>query len=855
MIIQRFLSLAHAASAIVIGATLVLATFAASVRPLLAAGPDYFQYQIDFPVPFPTNGPQAFTSLDVRAIRALTAIACGAELEFWEQELEPNKRMNAIIAKMDWWGGHRQSLESPRTTGSVCRFTETRHKPAGILDGEWASLGASQVGGVNARLALEFGPACGETVSEDGTPIKGIIDAARWGPLGTLILDYTVTLDCLAAQVDAAVSKLTVVGSMGTDKLKCMQLGPERQGDWDMSLIELIRMTYLEDRYGPDLLTFPVREYLRNKLLTADGPPADESYSLLGCGNTEESTGTAEERADERSSLEETLDDLGEFYSFWFFLLFLIIAIAMLLFVIGGGAVSFLAAAAAAAAAGGAALIAFVAQINIPETENHLLMINSSKYLTNQLIIGDLGAGTDAAEPYEEDQEDLKELFLEKAQDVLSEEFIEYNSRPYARLSLAAFYNLFDFAHDPEVRLAAQMVLDYSFAKFAIGSHEGRRFVPFRRQRKVVRRLIDEPIEVNAHTSIFDLAEGADHLIALGLLYAGQIQQLAGGGFPGARISRGAAGDMVRPATSGYKPEEFVIDLAVRKHEVFQRLKYDGAEIYSSGPGFLISGGGITSGLAYSGSGIDAVDIAWKRSLKDDLGTALPTTIFLSGTPNRTTLDGVIRIEGERIDEQEDDVKFRTYDHNLCVWKGFACGLNITLPPAFASCLRQHPQAAPEWRFIDTGACPAFTGVGSPGIPRLFIVVYRQACPSGVDGCRTNSGFVEVFPAGSETLFQFATRIVAANPAGFMDGTEGKYQSARNEKIAFQTDAHQDDSDDWGIVSIDGNDQDDLDDWNFAVGNVINGEGDGRVTIRNPVMNRTLDLDMRDEDKPERTIY
>lgn len=530
MIPQRF-SLACVLSAL-LRTALVAAFVIGAGRPLAVAGPDYFQYQIEFPVPFPTNGPQAFTSLDVRAIRALTAVACGAELEFWEQVSEPNKRMNAIIAKMDWWGGHRLSTESPRTTGSVCRATETRHKPAAILDGEWVSLGMSQISGVNTRLVMEYGPACGETVAEDGTPIKGIIDAARWGPQGAIMIDYTVTLDCLAAQVNAAVSKLTVVGTMGTDGLKCMQRGPEKKGDWDMSLIELVRMAYLEERYGPDLLTFPVREYLRNKLLTADGPPADGSYSLLGCGNTEESTGTAEERADERSSLEETLDDLGEFLSFWYFLFFLIMAIALLLFIIGTGWVTFIAAAGAAAAAGGAALIAFVAQINIPETENHLLMINSSKYLTNQFIIGDLGAGTDAADPYEEDQEGLKELFLGKVQDVLSEEFIEYNSRPYSRLSLAAFYNLLDFAHDPEVRLASRMVLDFSFAKFAVGSHEGRRFIPFRRQRKVVRGFIDEPSNPNEHTGLFDLVQGSDHLVALGLLYAGQSSNCQVARFP-----------------------------------------------------------------------------------------------------------------------------------------------------------------------------------------------------------------------------------------------------------------------------------------------------------------------------------
>jgi hypothetical protein len=833
-----------------LAATLVTAVLGSGAAQ--AAGPDYPQYQIAFPIPFPTNGPQAFTSLEERAIRALTAVACGAELEFFESS--PNGRMTAIVAKMDWWGGHRLTRGSPsRITETICRATETRSKPATWPDNDWEALAQSNVAGVNGRLAGEFGGACG-AVDEHGTAIKGIVDSAEVVEPGqsgaaddVLRLQYTVTRDCLKAQINATIAKMIVVGSMGTDGLSCMQIGPKRQGDWDQSLIELIRMAYLQDRYF--VLDWPTSEKLRNDLLTTDGPPADESYPLTGCGNTEESTGTAQERADNRHHVEEVLDDLGEAYSLLWFLLFLVAAIAVTLMLLGGGvAGGFLANVGLAALGGSAALAALIAQTNIPETENHLLMINSTKYLNNQFVIRDLGAGSDVAKPYEEDQEDLKEFFLEKAKDFLSEEFIEYNSRPYARLSLAAFFNLFDFAEDQDVKRAAQMVLDFSFAKFAVGSHEGRRFVPFRRKREYLRVSIEEPIDPQRHTGLFDLGEGADHLIAIGLLYAGQVQQLSGGQFSKGQISRGAAHEMVRPATSAYRPEEFVIDLAVRKQEIFQRLKHDGAEIYSSGPGFLISGGGITSDLAYSGSGIDEVDLAWKRDFIDDLGTALPTTILLSGTPDRTTLDSVLRIQGERSDEG----KFRTYDHNLCVWKGFACGMNIAVPQELESCLRLHSPARPEWRFLDTAACPFFSGVGTPTVPRLFIAVCRQGCPTGVSGC--NVGLVEVVPAGNETFFAFADRIMTQNPPGFFSGTSGTYHSARNQKISFKVDAHQEDSDEWGIESVDGDEQEELGDWDFAEGDVLNGKGDGRVTIRNSLMNRTLDLDLRDEDAPKRSI-
>jgi hypothetical protein len=832
--------------------------FAAAPGPARAAGVDYQAYQVPFAGPVPADGTTARAGIDDRATAALTAVACGGELGFWDPTSPANERMTATVAKIDWWGGHREGIEMPaRITDDVCRAAEDRWKPAGLSDQEWADLAAGNVGGVNARLAAQFGPACSR---QAGGPVEGIVERAGPGQQsGAVHIAYSITRDCLQAQVRFAINGFAVDGHMGTDKTRCMQVGKERHGDWDMALIELIRMAYLADRY-PGLLGLEADNKLRDWLLTADGPPADTTYSLLGCGNLEESTGTAEDRADDRSGAEETLNDLGEFISWLWLLIFIAILIAAVIALVSvAGAAGFLSQAALAAIAGGAALAALIAQTNIPETENHLLMINSSKYLKNQQIIADLGPGSDAAARYEEDQRDLKEIFLEKAKSVLSEEFIEYNSRPYSRLSLAAFFNLHDFAQDTEIQIAARSVLDYSFAKFSVGSHEGRRFAPYRRKREYLRDDVEDPPDPARHTGQFDQVSGADHLIDLGLLYAGQTQQLSGLDFPNRNfISRGAAKEMIRAATSNYRPEDFVVDLAIRKQDILQRLKYDGAEIYSSGPGFLISGGGVTSGLAYSGTGIEALDRLIKPDLRDDLGTAFPTTIFLAGSPDHTTLDSLIRIEGVRTDEGGGG-KFRTYDHNLCVWRGFACGLNIVIPADLETCLTPRP-GAPDWSFIDTAQCRAFTDVG-PGRPnqRLYIVIHRRPCPDSDYGCRTNAGFVEVMPVANapfaEPFLLFADRVVARNPTAIFGGLQGEYNTARGQKIRFAILAHQDAADDWEIRWVDGQGQKAVDDWTFAEGDVMNGAGDGRVTIRNPFLNRTLDLDLRDEDAPKRTIY
>lgn len=844
---------------------------------LSAAGPDFFQYQVPFPDP-PANGTLAIDGFDSRAIPALTSVACGSEFDYlkWAREKKSDEDMtDRVIGKMDWFGGHHNAQGVAQINATTCRGSQTLFRPPEIDSVQWDALRGNDVAPINALFVAQFGVRCGASFDRDGSPIKGVIDSAQALDLnqgGPVRVNFTVTRSCMWDQINAAVSQMAVVGQMGTDGLRCMQVGSKRHGDWDMSLRNLTRIIYLDLRYHHDILRADVRDHVRNNLLTTDGPPADETYSLLGCGNTEESTGTAHDRADERNWVEDLFDDLGEFFSSLLSILLIILAIILIIVAIFFPPAGFLAALAVAAAAGVTAAAALLSTVNIPETENHLFMINSSKYLNNQLIMDDLKAAgdDDDAEMYEDDQDDLEEWFLERLQDALSEEFIEYNSRPYARLTIGALYNLVDFARDDDLRLSAQMALDFILTKSFVGSHDSRRFVPFRRKRVAVRTTMIDPVDAAKHTGLFDQVELADALISFNLLYAGQTQQLPSGGKGIKNVSFGAARTMLPAITSFYRPEKFLVDLAINKPNLYQRFSYDSAEIYSSGPGFLISAGGITSGLAYSGSGIEAVDLMFRSDGEDDYGTAVPTTVFLSGANGRTTLDSLIRIEGQQSDSG-DAGKFRTFDHNLCVWNGFACGLNIVIPPdldAPACAKAAPPPAQPEWRFIDTADCAAFTGG-----PRRFVVIYRQGCRGTDTGCRTNFGFVEVVEAGVETLPAFIARTIAANPPGFITPIaaggggstglpmSGVYHSSRNQSISFTADAHQDDSDDWGIGRVNGVATADLDGWDFAEGDSLSGapavfsaDGDGRVVMVNPTTKQTLEIDLSDTDDPKRKV-
>src|SRR5689334_18312487 len=98
--------------------------------------------------------------------------------------------------------------------------------------------------------------------------------------------------------------------------------------------------------------------------------------------------------------------------------------------------------------------------IDTPETENHLLMIESSRYLFNQLRF-------DRTQDRQFDNRGngLMTWLLGYMQRIPQHDFLEFNSSPYARLSLHALLNLHEFARDAEIRTAAQILLDYSFMK------------------------------------------------------------------------------------------------------------------------------------------------------------------------------------------------------------------------------------------------------------------------------------------------------------------------------------------------------------------------------------------------------
>jgi hypothetical protein len=688
---------------------------------------------------------------------------------------------------------------------------------------------------------------------------------------GYAFATYSLSRACLRQQINLALAQIEVKGTIGSTGLTCWPPGPDgilkSEGEWHITVRDLKRIYYTNEQTGRATLDEEVRLQIRNDLLTIDGRPGPESYNIGQCGAGDNSTGSPEERAEESSWTDEALDDLGDAWKWlrnWLARL-VTVAIPIAAAAIVLGALFGAAGLAAGLAAAGIAAVAITLG-SIPETENHRLMIESDRYLNNQLILAELEPGNAHRGALEADQNEVREWLLKRLQRVVKEEFIEYNARPYQRYSIHAIRSLYDFARDPAIVMAAQNVLDLASAKMALGSSQGRRLVPFRRLMEVTQKFIDnnQSLDEKGHrvfNGLFDLTGGADHQIGAMLLYRGQTQQT-----PNGKLSYGAASEMVYIANSRYRPPEAAVDLLIDKGAAYQqRFKHHGVEIYSATPGFLLTAGGIRSPPAYT---IEIAGISPGGSIlgiiplsnNKDRGAAVPTTLMLTADPHRSDLEGFLRILGRREALDSDNA---TYDHNLCVWRGFACGINLRAP-AGMDFVSGPPGTPPGWSFFDSRSVAAYaTG------PQVMIARYTVDCGGDQTGdCTDNIGLFEAVSEPGVSFDSFRQRILTANPApgnwlGLIGGPiganrtvlSGTYTSFSGEAIVFDTSAHQRNGDKTGIASVDGVAQADLDDWPRASGDVMTGDHEGSFSFRNPATGHGFIIDMQGWKTPARTDF
>ncbi len=540
-------------------------------------------------------------------------------------------------------------------------------------------------------------------------------------------------------------------------------------GDWDMAVTDYTRLAHLlyavsDTRVGLDVTA--ALEVLNRRFLTLRSSPqqgatARESYNLLfSCGNlpnqfgsavnTVEGTGAdpgvGQYNEDGRDAVEDT--------SFWEDLLRFLAVVAIVAVTLGLAYVAgVLIASALGASVAAAAVIVVVTVIivgvaltlgSIEETENHLLMQNSARYLKNKLMMAELsqqGRRKDF-DTIAELNEELRIWLLKRMKRIANEDFIEYNAKPYGRLSHFSLLNLIDFACDIkwDYTLSAQMqgadaacdgkdqaivtsaaaVFDLSAAKAAVGSLDGRRLIPYR-------RLAVENQRYYAGRSLLDLVGGADTMLAALQVWTGQIR------FAPAQRARPETFDqLVFYSTSHYRPDPMILEIAVNKTVARQQqYRHFTREAYGSGNGWLITAGG-TDERAANGFKLPLGITLYAFSPNNDRGVGVPTTLMTRSpsvieegkpTPGSRVTD-FLRFDGKDVDLGDDEgSKLVSFSDNNCIAGSFACGLRPRYPSNF------HPESctkkiADRFVAIDSTRCVAIGGADNNPAAAIFVALY-----------------------------------------------------------------------------------------------------------------------------------
>ncbi|MEI9850568.1 MAG: hypothetical protein WDN24_06555 [Sphingomonas sp.] len=852
----------------------------------------------------PASAATADGTMPQRQAITIGAYACSDESEF-ERKIDEARKTGDwpilyLVAKAAWAAYYQEPCR--RDIELIAADDDSRG--TGSFDGLLES--------VNARYARAYGPACASVAS---APARSASSAQ---------IRIELSAACLVAQVRKVIEdpehgawkiadgkRIPRYPGTSADKLPCItDWLPGRsfmisgaEGDWDMGVTDYTRLAHMLYRaVGRDGALAAdgnaALEKLNRDLLTIRGEPARETYDIFfSCGNKANSFGSAKDYLDDDDTYDEAQQravagkDVGD-RSFWeklWKLLRFLAVLAAAAFAVGailGGAAGLFAGLAAAGAVVGAAaiIIAFTTLwvAGIEETENHLLMQNSAKYLKNKLMMEELRAQGDEEgfEEIAEENEDVREWLLERLARIAEEDFVEYNSKPYSRLSHAAILNLVDFgcygswdwapappplrgaapchAKDKSLVTAGLAILDLTAAKLGLGTNEGRRIIPFRRLAKAnttfVGQYVDDRGQVVAPRHFHDMGSEADNLLAALQFWTGNTRHGPKGHASGASI-----GQMLLYATSRYRPHPMLLDLAIDKSVPYeQELNYEGHERYSSGPGWLITAGGERSGYAQGlrmnlgALGLLGVQFTlYVAGPTDDKGVAVPTTLIATGGDRRRDTGGdFLRFEGSR-DIMDADSKpiIQSFSNNRCVTGSFACGLRFEIPEPIAKCLSPAGVDAPaafDLSFLSSSECDEFRDNDqSPGND-FFLAVWKSTCRarSRHPECDERGwGFFEVARKSAfGTLDNYRNAFIARNRDRFLSWN----QSFGTKEIEF-----------WSVtqnrlIRFKPSDED-FDSDCRACGGVIDHESGARFNVRNPRLQGRIFIDFDDPMNPVRS--
>ena len=509
------------------------------------------------------------------------------------------------------------------------------------------------------------------------------------------------------------------------------------------------------------------------------------------------------------------------------------------------------------------------------ETENHILMIATARYLTNQLLYQrDHDWTHDNRRNGGEDWTSCLEILLTLLRNMLRDDFSEYNAKGYQAETRWALLNLCTYAYDHEVRLAARMVLDYISARIAVSTNDLRRMVPFRRRNDGDNSARDASGFMTV--GLLESRPGADPMSPYFAMQAGNTRAYeASGSWPWA--IKGSGDRLATEVLSDYRLPHSIHDLFVNDlhRRFFQRLhrvprnevqganrNADNMEIYAGSPSYLITAGGSPSGYAidpYFG------DVVFKASAqRQQLGVAVTTSFMPTGSGQGDYLQdsagSLIQLGGFDEGPASKLAEFQGPEpaRNYGVAPDFLCGHNLHLP----SWVPDHEGNG--FFFVDrSGRVRAgWLPPGGQRRPGFYLAICRQGNLATVEALDTWLHPGVSMPAFQESVlasngklrlaeneeFQYTTwngnrlhAVIWSHPTVELTGHLDSAFGAEVRRIEYGGLDPSDAIGDAGNVT-----------GQFLNGTVLNSPEEAVVEITNPFLGTTITLDMRDQWRPRR---
>ncbi|GAA2832113.1 hypothetical protein [Crossiella cryophila] len=500
--------------------------------------------------------------------------------------------------------------------------------------------------------------------------------------------------------------------------------------------------------------------------------------------------------------------------------------------------------------------------VDLPESENHRLMIEASKYLSNQVLLDQTGKAE-----FHNTGNGMRDELLKMLHRFAKFDLLEFNSRNYTRYSMQALFILHDFARDEEIRTAARVVLDYLTTKFSVSSNGMRRAGPFRRVTP----------NMDAKNKVY-FSGGSDPQTPFFMLWTG-FRPVDNSGeqdmwfiapnetFPGWKgrdvIPEWFAHEAAIASMTWYLPPNSAIRTSMARpdqpyqvayyHGERPRLSFanenaaGGVEIYAQSKSFTVTAGGM---WLPSGYGLDE----WFNRFADNENYAWAQATTLMPVRNHksapTMWENLIRFNG-RGDLKSNGSGGWYYTErgvvNTCVQGGFACGLNLVVPKVWQDCAVRDV-SKPNWEFLDlnTEAC------GKLGIS----VAIRSTVDSEMagKGMRGNGGFFYAAESTALPFAQFVDKTHTANkalPEVLEVGKEHPFVAPDGKRLTFFLRTPDNSYHAPQVASVDGVAKPNWSTTPLAQGEALSATGhDGLLTLTDKACGSRTELDFRTELKP-----